>query len=202
MQGGEPGIEPGVGHQRRKAIDALQQQGPIACLGDHRGVLGAARGAASEAIACQGVLQGAGGQFGGAAPAGHRCAPIWAHGLQLAEAGHEAPIHGLLPAPQQRAGAQGPWTPEGHRLGPGLAAVAQQLQRPALGPPGPQLAARHHCRQVVGQGLGAAHSPDTGGGPGPAGDHAAVAAGEQPWLSPYLQAGLSEQAPLAVAGQA
>ena len=40
VQGGEPGVQPGVVHQGRKAIDALEQQRPVGGGGHQGGVFG------------------------------------------------------------------------------------------------------------------------------------------------------------------
>ena len=204
MQGGDPGVEPGVAHQGREAIDALQQQVALAVLADHGCVLGAARRPAAQPIAGQGVLQGAGGQFGRTPMAGHRGWAVPSHGLEAAEAVHEALIQELLPAPQQGAGPQGPGPPEGHGLGAGsqAAAIAEQLQGPGLGAPGAQGATRNDPGQVPGQGRGAAHGPDAGWGPGLGGDDAAVSTGKHPGMVQNLEAGCGEQPAALVLRQA
>ena len=139
VQGGEPGVQPGVVHQGREAIDALQQQLLAGCCGHQGGVFGLGGAAWTSAQAGQGAGQGAGGEFGGAASAGHgfRRGP-GSHGGQGVKALHESPVNPLLPAPEPGAGAQGQGPPE--RQGLGLAApgpaIAEELQGPGLGAPG------------------------------------------------------------------
>ena len=118
MEGGETGVEPGIAHQGRKAIHALQQGLAVGSYAHH----GRIRRRAAQTCLLQGCCQGCGGKFGSAAVAGHGCAvfhclPV-AHGLEPGKALHEALINGLLPAPEQFAGSPCERPPEGNGLGP------------------------------------------------------------------------------------
>ena len=132
MEGGETGVEPGIAHQGRKAIHALQQGLAVGSYAHHCRI----RRRPAQACLLQGCCQGCGGKLGPAAVAGHGIG--LAHGLELGKALHEAQINGLLPAPEQFAGSPCERPPEGNGLRPAAdcSAIAEELQGPGLGAPG------------------------------------------------------------------
>ena len=136
VQGGEAGIEPGVVHQGREAIHALEQPLPASPLA-HQGRILRRRQGAIGVQAGQGSLQGCSGQLGRTAAASHGLPARRGHGGEPAEARHELAINPILPLPQETAGAQSPRAIKGQ--GPGTtgmpAAITEQLQGPGLGPP-------------------------------------------------------------------
>ena len=123
MQGRQPRIQPGVIHQGRKAIEALQQQRPTGAGRQHRRIL-RRRTTGLRLQPGQGALQRIRGDLGGTAPAGHRLPAR--HGRAARKPLHEAPINALFPAPEQAGGSEGPGPVEGDGTG---SPVTEQLQR-------------------------------------------------------------------------
>ena len=134
MESGETGVEPGIAHQGRKAIHALQQGFAVGSSAHHGRILRRP----AQACLLQGCCQGCGRKFGPAAVAGHGVASI--HCLEPGKALHEALINGLLPAPEPFAGSPCERPPEGNgpRPAANCTAIAEKLQSPGLGAPGLQ----------------------------------------------------------------
>ena len=147
MQGCEPTIEPGITHQCWKAIHALQQ---CWCSAEVGGIFRLALKSRFQ----QRCVQGACGQLGGTATAGHRfdCC----HRRLLAETGHKRPINSLFQGPEQRECLRAS-TASLHpgRVVPG----SNQLQGLALWPPPLQALAVASRLEILGQGQGRPHSP-------------------------------------------
>ena len=203
MKSGEAGIEPGVAHQGREAIHALEQQGAIGGHGQHRRILHPVlpliqgRGAGGGRLRPghplqpgQGTLQRSGSELRGATAAGHRLRP---HRSQGGEALQEALIQVALPAPQPAAGPQGNGPPEQHGPRPlrAPAPIPQQLQRPPLGPPRakPPLRLLQAALEIGGEHRRRPHRPHPRGRPGRTSHHGAVAGGEEVGVLEHLQAG-------------
>ena len=199
MQGRQPRIQPGVIHQGRKAIEALQQQRPTGAGRQHRRIL-RRRTTGLRLQPGQGALQRIRGDLGGTAPAGHRLPAR--HGRAPRKPLHEAPINALLPAPEQPGGSEGPGPVEGDGTG---SPVTEQLQRPGLGMPGGQapLWLLDAALEVAGQQRCSPHRPDPRGGPGIAANQAAVTRGKQLGMALHRQARLRPNpAAQGIAGQA
>ena len=124
MQGRQTSVEPGVTHQGRKAIHALQQ--PLMARNS-----GGVFRLSPQPHPLQCCAQGLSRQLGSASPAGH-----WSrigHRRRLLKAGHEGVIDALLEAPNQRGRSQSPAPP----LSPCHVLVgSDQLQCPPLRSPG------------------------------------------------------------------
>ena len=178
MQGCQAAIEPGVTHQGRKAIHALQQ---LLTTRETGGVFRLS----PQPHLLQGCCQGLGRQFGCATPAG--CRGYIGHRRRTLKARHEGAIDALLQAPKQAGWPQPPAPPS--RPGSILMA-ADQLQRFTLRMPGAQglpLAGRF---QIGGQGTPCSHRPHPRCWPGFCTDHGTVATGEQGWMAFHPQAAI------------
>ena len=175
MKGRQAAIQPGITHQCGKAIHALQQRRvtvDLCCI----------LRSASQAHWLQRCFQGLGRQFGGTAPARHRCLSV--HGAGAAESLHEAVVDPAFPPPEPTGW---PELPEpASRPGPSRL-VADQLQRQSLGAPGPERLIAAAGFQVAGEGASGANGPHAGGRPRGLAEDGAVPRCEQVVMPLHLQ---------------
>ena len=123
VQGGEPPIQPGVADQSREAVDGGQYLAALPVGAEGMSIFWFICELFALA-ASQCLLEGMGGQLGGASTAGHDVNPlalgIRPHRSLGAKAFHEALVELLFPAPQPGMGAQASGSPEQ----PGILPVA------------------------------------------------------------------------------
>ena len=112
MQGGEPPIQPGVADQSREAVDGGQYLAALSVGAEGMSIFWFICELFALAVS-QCLLEGMGGQLGGASTAGHDiyslALGIRPHSSLGAKASHEALVELLFPAPQpgMRAHAYG-----------------------------------------------------------------------------------------------
>ena len=188
MQCRQAAVEPGISHQCRESIHALQQR---RVAGDQGSILG---GMVQTGL-LQGCFERLGRQLGCTAATGHRLGRR--HGRWLAEAFDEAMVNAAFPLPEQRGWTELP----GATACPGSALlIAKQLQGMPLRRPAAQGATATAGFQVVGQRGCGPHGPHTGCRSWRRADHGAIAAGEDPTRSLHPQTAIGAKSAVLIHG--